>query len=96
MRIFRLVRFSAPPDGIASLEELVRRDVVPINQRYGCEACYVLHALATPTDFAIVSVWPSREQLDAMRGQSEYQALVAALNQRTVAGLHETLYEVLA
>lgn len=95
-RILRLVRFSAAPEGEAALDELVRRDVVPINQRFGCEACYVIRALQTPTDFAIVSLWSSRETLDAMRAQPEYQALVAAIKERTVSGLDETLYEVLA
>lgn len=95
-RILRLVRFNAAPEGEAALDELVRRDVVPINQRFGCEACYVIRALQTPTDFAIVSLWPGRETLDVMRAQPEYQALVAAIKERTVAGLDETLYEVLA
>ncbi len=95
-RILRLVRFSAQPDATAALETQVSGEVVPINQRFGCEACYVIKALDAPADFAIVSIWSSREQLDAMRAQSDYQALVAAITERTTAGLQETLYEVLA
>lgn len=95
-RILRHVRFTATIDGLQALDELVSRDVVPINQRFGCEACYVIRALDTPADFAIISVWSSREVLDAMRAQPDYQALVAGIKERTVAGLHETLYEVLA
>jgi quinol monooxygenase YgiN len=95
-RIFRLVRFSATPESATALEELVARDTVPINRRFGCEACYVIKALDAPDDFAIVSIWPSREQLDAMRAQPDYQAFATAIKERTVSGLHETLYEVLA
>ena len=95
-RILRQVRFSATPEGAQALEALVSRDVVPINQRFGCEACYVIRALDTPSDFMIVSIWSSRAQLDAMRPQPEYQALVAGIKEHTVSGLHETLYEVLA
>lgn len=95
-KILRLVRFSAKPDETAALEAQVSGDVVPINRRFGCEACYVIKALEAPADFAIVSIWSSREQLDAMRGQPDYRALVAAIVGRTTSGLHETLYEVLA
>lgn len=95
-RILRLVRFSASPEGAAALEQLVSRDVVPINTRFGCEACYVIHAIEAANDYAIVSVWSSREQLDAMRAQPDYQALVTGINKYTASGLHETLYSVLA
>lgn len=95
-RIVRQVRFSATAEGAKALEELVRRDVVPINQRFGCEACYVIRALDAPSDVMIVSIWSSRERLDAMRTQPDYQALVASIKEHTVSGLHETLYEVLA
>lgn len=95
-RILRQVRFSATVEGAKALEELVSRDVVPINQRFGCEACYVIRAVDTPGDYAIISIWPGRERLDAMRTQPEYQALVAGIKEHTVSGLHETLYEVLA
>ncbi|HEU5348558.1 MAG TPA: antibiotic biosynthesis monooxygenase [Ktedonobacterales bacterium] len=95
-RILRLVRFSATPEGAAALEQLVSRDVVPINTRFGSETCRVIRALDPADDFAIISVWSNREQLDAMRAQPDYQALVAGIKQHTVSGLHETLYEVLA
>ena len=95
-RILRQVRFSATVEGAKALEELVSRDVVPINQRFGCEACYVIRAREASSDFTIISIWRSREQLDAMRTQPDYQALVEGIKENTVSGLHETLYEVLA
>jgi quinol monooxygenase YgiN len=95
-RIMRLVRFSATSGGAMALERVVSRDVTPINQQYGCEACYVIRELETPDEFAIVSVWPSREQLDLMRVQPDYQALVQRIREHTVSGLHETVYGVLA
>jgi quinol monooxygenase YgiN len=94
--ILRHVRFTATAEGAQALEALVSRDVVPTNQRFGCQACYVIRALDAPAEFAIVSMWASRDVLDAMRAQPDYQALVAGIKAHTVSGLHETLYEVLA
>ena len=59
-----VARFSARPDGIREVTEILSALVEPTRAEEGCITYDLLHNVEDPTDFTFVEEWTSRDALD--------------------------------
>ena len=59
-----VARFSAKPDRISEVTEILSELVEPTRAEEGCITYDLLHNVEDPTDFTFVEEWTSRDALD--------------------------------